>query len=282
MTWVEADLGQAIALGRRAADLTRLASTELTAPALANLGFLLFLAGDLEGARTLAEEALDLPEIAARPHGLVFARASLSLVLTETGYLAEAETAARQALADAREAGIAEVASGGMARIALASALLAQGALGEAEREAEAGERLRRHPEPEAGHLHAQLVLAAIRARRGQVARASAELDAIRRGLARFTDAGRLPGLADEVERLVAEAHASPAVETPSAAELGVLRLLATDLTQREIGSQLYLSVNTVKTHTRSLYRKLGASSREEAVTRASALGVLDVAESPG
>ena len=68
----------------------------------------------------------------------------------------------------------------------------------------------------------------------------------------------------------------------PSAAELGVLRLLATDLTQREIGTQLYLSVNTVKTHTRSLYRKLGASSREEAVTRASALGLLDVAESPG
>ena len=50
--------------------------------------------------------------------------------------------------------------------------------------------------------------------------------------------------------------------------ELGVLRLLATDLTQREIGRQLYLSLNTVKSHTRSIFRKLGVSGREQAVAR--------------
>jgi LuxR family maltose regulon positive regulatory protein len=48
-----------------------------------------------------------------------------------------------------------------------------------------------------------------------------------------------------------------------------VLRLLASDLTQREIGSELYLSLNTVKSHTRSIFRKLGVSGREQAVTRA-------------
>jgi LuxR family maltose regulon positive regulatory protein len=51
--------------------------------------------------------------------------------------------------------------------------------------------------------------------------------------------------------------------------ELGVLRLLASELTQREIGHELYLSLNTVKSHTRSIFRKLGVSSREQAVARA-------------
>jgi LuxR family maltose regulon positive regulatory protein len=51
-----------------------------------------------------------------------------------------------------------------------------------------------------------------------------------------------------------------------SDAEHRILRLLATDLSLREIGRELYLSPNTVKTHTRAIYRKLGVSSRTEAV----------------
>jgi LuxR family maltose regulon positive regulatory protein len=125
-------------------------------------------------------------------------------------------------------------------------------------------------------------VLASVHARRGKLERARVDLDSVRRGLTLFRDAGRLPVLADSVARLLAEADTAPLDGSPSAAELSVLHLLATDLTQREIGAQLYLSVNTVKTHSRSLYRKLGASSREEAVMRASALGLLEADESPG
>jgi LuxR family transcriptional regulator, maltose regulon positive regulatory protein len=54
-----------------------------------------------------------------------------------------------------------------------------------------------------------------------------------------------------------------------------VLRLLDSDLSQREIGTALYVSLNTVKTHTRGIFRKLDASNRGEAVTRARALGLL-------
>ena len=60
-----------------------------------------------------------------------------------------------------------------------------------------------------------------------------------------------------------------------SEAELRVLRLLPTSLTLRGIGQELYLSLNTIKTHTRSLHRKLGVSNRTEAVDRARALGIL-------
>jgi ATP/maltotriose-dependent transcriptional regulator MalT len=45
---------------------------------------------------------------------------------------------------------------------------------------------------------------------------------------------------------------------------------------------QLFISLNTVKSHTRELYRKLGATSQADAVARADALGLLEHSESPG
>ncbi|HET9649752.1 MAG TPA: LuxR C-terminal-related transcriptional regulator [Microlunatus sp.] len=48
--------------------------------------------------------------------------------------------------------------------------------------------------------------------------------------------------------------------------ELKILRKLASPRSLREIGAELYVSHNTVKTHTQSLYRKLGARSRSDAV----------------
>jgi len=61
-----------------------------------------------------------------------------------------------------------------------------------------------------------------------------------------------------------------------------VLSGLAAGLSRRDIGNHLYISLNTVKTHTRELYRKLGASSQAEAVARAEALGLLESTQSPG
>jgi LuxR family maltose regulon positive regulatory protein len=51
--------------------------------------------------------------------------------------------------------------------------------------------------------------------------------------------------------------------------------LLASGVTRSEIASQLFLSQNTVKSHQRALYRKLGASTRETAVKRARELGLV-------
>ena len=63
--------------------------------------------------------------------------------------------------------------------------------------------------------------------------------------------------------------------EPLSDAEIRVLRYLPTKLSVPEIADQLYLSVNTVKTHMRHLYDKLGAHRRHEAVEQARALGLL-------
>jgi LuxR family maltose regulon positive regulatory protein len=64
-------------------------------------------------------------------------------------------------------------------------------------------------------------------------------------------------------------------LEALSDSELRVLRYLPTNLTAPEIARELYVSRNTVKTHTRSLYAKLGTHTRAEAVARARALGLL-------
>jgi LuxR family maltose regulon positive regulatory protein len=63
-------------------------------------------------------------------------------------------------------------------------------------------------------------------------------------------------------------------VELLSDREREVLRLLATDLSGPEIARRLVLSLNTVRTHTRNLYAKLGVNSRRAAVRRAEELGL--------
>ncbi|HME64270.1 MAG TPA: LuxR family transcriptional regulator, partial [Streptosporangiaceae bacterium] len=70
---------------------------------------------------------------------------------------------------------------------------------------------------------------------------------------------------------------AEPALpcEALTRCEARVLRYLPTHLSTREIAGELYLSANTVKTHQRHLYQKLGARNRMQAVGRARALGLL-------
>jgi LuxR family transcriptional regulator, maltose regulon positive regulatory protein len=57
--------------------------------------------------------------------------------------------------------------------------------------------------------------------------------------------------------------------------ELAVLRLLPTQLSTREIGRELYVSVNTVRSHVQAVYRKLEVATRTEAIARARQLGLL-------
>lgn len=86
-----------------------------------------------------------------------------------------------------------------------------------------------------------------------------------------------LTGLLEDVEgqlRLIAEEGISAAALT--AAELRVLHFLPSHLNYPQIGEQLFVSPNTVKTHALSIYRKFGVSSRADAVRRGRELGLLD------
>jgi len=70
-------------------------------------------------------------------------------------------------------------------------------------------------------------------------------------------------------------AGSQPPLEPLSDSEIRVLRYLPTNLSTPEIANELYVSPNTVKTHIRNLYAKLGTHRRAEAVAQARALGLL-------
>jgi LuxR family maltose regulon positive regulatory protein len=73
----------------------------------------------------------------------------------------------------------------------------------------------------------------------------------------------------DRIERRLAGRPQSIALGAPlTEREAAVLRLLRGSLSLREIGQELYLSQNTIKTHTRAIYRKLGVSTRHDAIAR--------------
>jgi LuxR family maltose regulon positive regulatory protein len=98
-----------------------------------------------------------------------------------------------------------------------------------------------------------------------------------RRELARYPDAGVLPHLLTREERALEAVRggAGVLIEPLTEAELRVLDLAPTHLTLEEIGRNLSISRNTVKTHLKVIYGKLNVGSRGEAVERAHAIGLL-------
>jgi LuxR family maltose regulon positive regulatory protein len=90
-------------------------------------------------------------------------------------------------------------------------------------------------------------------------------------------DLGVLPRRAAELRSKLATIKAGAVGPSAlTAAELRVLPLLPTHLQHSEIAAELFLSPLTIKTHIKSIYRKLGASSRGQAVARARELGLLE------
>jgi LuxR family maltose regulon positive regulatory protein len=70
-------------------------------------------------------------------------------------------------------------------------------------------------------------------------------------------------------------APVAPGAEGLSAREVEVLRLLATSMSGPEISREMYVSLNTLRTHTKHIFAKLDVNTREAAVRRAAELGIL-------
>jgi LuxR family maltose regulon positive regulatory protein len=71
--------------------------------------------------------------------------------------------------------------------------------------------------------------------------------------------------------------RADDIIEPLSKRELSVLQFLADGLSNKQIATQLYLSLSTIKFHTSNIYGKLGVKSRTEALVRARTLGLLSL-----
>ena len=89
---------------------------------------------------------------------------------------------------------------------------------------------------------------------------------------------GTLVGEAEALRAQLAEQHGSIALGASAltAAEVRLLPMLVTHLSFPEIAAEMFLSRYTIRTQAASIYRKLGASSRNQAVSRSRELGLLD------
>ena len=276
---IDTGVSDAVLEGRRAVQLAQAGGDDVLVAALAGLARALYFAGELDEAWTEALRAVEHPAAARRAPGYALAQATLALIAADRGLLASARGHAEKARAIV--GGITSGRSwlGANAAVALGAVLAVEGDLAGAERELAYAERFFRDEVATVDHARLLVRLGDIRCRRGRLDEAAAALRQARDALAELGDSGTVPSLAAEVETELEQtrrhARDGEILEPPSRAELAVLRLLATDQSAREIAGELFLSANTVRSHTRAIYRKLGVRSREDAVARASVLSLL-------
>jgi LuxR family maltose regulon positive regulatory protein len=251
-------------------------------PAQLMLGSALWWAQQLAEARTLVESAGRTAEAAGLAGPAIFMLGVRAAIEFELGDAAQAEAFARQALELTRRADMEQHPFSATAHIVTGRVQARQGARNEASAQIERGIQLAERVN--AWHVQTYGVLGL-----AEISHSAHEPAAARRLLARaraivgtLRDADAVAGA--RIEQTERALRLRPVRETGadgapywelSERELAVLRLLASKLSQREIAGELYVSFNTVKTHTRAIFRKLGVVSRAEAVERARELGLI-------
>jgi LuxR family maltose regulon positive regulatory protein len=257
------DVGQAMTLARRAW------RTERHGPrrALASwaLGWASWWSGDDEAAAEALLQAREGPRLVEIASLAVLARIDVG-----RGDLTTAGTDLAAAEALASQGDLQRLPELGMLATARGILLAAQGSRAAALAPLERGIRLRRlwgHPlEAADALLAAAPVVAAERGRRA----AGALLAEARMLLHACADPGVLPERLATAKRASLPRPAAGAPDELTPRERTVLSLLAQGRSKREIADELVVSFNTVHSHTKAVYRKLGVSSRHEAIERAS------------
>jgi LuxR family transcriptional regulator, maltose regulon positive regulatory protein len=267
-----------VEVARLAAELEPLESSPWAAMARFALGSSLYLSGETSKAREPLEEALLLTEGGQRLVRVV-TLSFLSFVATDEGHLEEAESLAGAAQALVEGLRPYRIPQTTLAPIARGRVLAEQGSLEEAQKELESALFARRRlpglsPWP---NLVALLALAPVLAGRGDRAGARAVLAEARSILDANPDAGMLPELLERQERKlrVRKAREGQLDGELTERELEVIGLLDGRLTTRQMAQSLYVAPSTVRTQIKSIYRKLGVSSRDAAVEAARARGLV-------
>jgi LuxR family maltose regulon positive regulatory protein len=239
-------------------------------------GIARFLCGDLDGGDAYWQDAVSMGEAGDVPETVAVALAERSLLAMARNQWDQAGTLADQAGAVLRPAGIEVL----LACAAQARTALHRGDVQAARRELLGGQRCRHMLTYAVPH---QAVQARIELARVHLALAD---PAAARTLMREADEilNHRPGLGilvREAKMLRAQlaqqrGPSAPGASALTAAELRLLPLLTTHLSFPEIGAEFFLSPHTVKSQAYSLYRKLGVSTRNQAVIRARELGMLE------
>jgi LuxR family maltose regulon positive regulatory protein len=239
----------------------------------------LYFSGDMEPAAVQVEKALLGNPAIVVVRMLVLA--VMSLIAVEEGRLARAEGLARAAreIVAHGDARLGEAPMNSLGYAAAGAVYAAQGQLHEARSELETALRPRRRwsgisPWPTVEIL---LRLAPVLLDLGDRPGAVALLGEVRQLLASLPDGARAQrSRLERLERLLAgQSRAASLADPLTEREVAVLRLLRGTLSLREMGRELHLSQNTIKTHVQAIYRKLGVSTRPDAIAKGHQAGLL-------
>jgi LuxR family maltose regulon positive regulatory protein len=122
----------------------------------------------------------------------------------------------------------------------------------------------------------ALLALGPVKRALGDAAEARRVVDEARTIIDTCADPGVLRRLLDDVAKGIATQRRRVTAAPLTAREHEVLQLLESGLSKRDIARELFLSFNTIHSHMRAIYRKLGVESRADAIRRAREAGILD------
>jgi LuxR family maltose regulon positive regulatory protein len=254
----------------------------IAAPPVATVlqGIARVISGDLDDGDTFFEDAVSGGEKAEGPEAVAAALCERSLVAMARDEWTQAEALAGQARTVVRRAGIEESFVTPLVCAVHARTAQHRGDIPAARQELVSAQRMRHELTYALPYLavqarielaHACIALTDL-AGAWTLTREIDELLRHRPGL------GTLVGEAEALRAQLSKLRGpeAPGASTLTAAELRLLPILATHLSFPQIAEQMSLSRHTVRAEATSIYRKLGASSRNQAVARARDLGLLD------
>ena len=280
--YMSGNVSAAVAAGRRALDLERGGAASPWRPVgCPVLGLSLHWQGEREDAIQTLTEAVRIARANGNHLAAMHASGGLAAIEYERGDAAAAGARADEATQLAEEHDLSEHWASSLSQAV-------RGQLLDRAEEPEAADQvlvraseLARRGVASIEIAYSLLALASIRRRLGRRDEAQLIYEEARTAVARCEDPGILNARLARAERQAKLASPPRAGRTSgrgealSNAELSVLRLLRSELSQREIAGELHLSFNTIKTHTRNIYRKLGVAERTDAISRARELSLI-------
>ena len=243
-------------------------------------GIARILSGDPDGGDASLQDAVSAGEEVGAHEILAFALCERSLVAMARGEWTRAEALAAQAGSVLRPAGIEDSRVTVLVCAVQARVALRRGDVPAARRELVNAQLLRHLLTYAVPHVavQARIELTRVHLALADLAGARTLMGEIDELLQRRPGLGTLVGEAGTLRARLGHEHGAsvPGASALTAAELRLLPLLSTHLSFPEIAAELFLSPHTIKSEMKSVYRKLDASTRNQAVTRARELGLLE------
>jgi ATP/maltotriose-dependent transcriptional regulator MalT len=279
--YMNGNVSAAVAAGRRALALERGGAASPWRPVgCPVLGLSLHWHGEREDATRTLIEAVRIARANGNHLAAMHASGGLAAIEYERGDAASASARVADAIALAEEHDLSEHWASSLS-LAVRGQLLDQAdELPAADRALARATELARRGVASIEIAYSLLALAGIRQRLGRHDEARRIYEEAEQAVAGCEDSGILNERLARAERRGKfsphpRASRTRGGEALSESEMSVLRLLRSELSQREIAGELHLSFNTIKTHTRNIYRKLDVAERAEAVARARELSLI-------